>query len=306
MTIDQMNYVLEVERTRSINKAANNLFISQSALSLAIQNLEKELGQQIFVRTNRGVIPTSYGKSLIRYITPIQMQLHQVDTIFSKNKADNMMSFTLANDGFQVASDAFLDLFLKYESVGVYMKQLDSYDDEAKSLVSNGQADVGFMRLWSCYKKIEKQQLNAMGLIYQQVCNVGLAVVVGPHNPLYYKEIKYVSPDMLKDFPIIQYGFMNAGPYNDIIDRVGLAHSDTKVVSSSRAVVSELIAKTDAYYLTADTFIYYEDEEYATNKRNFPLQDTDIRAELGWISQRGNSLNPLALEYIKLLEQRFI
>ena len=58
MTLDQINYVLEIERTGSINKAATNLFISQSALSLAIQNLERELGQPIFVRSSRGVFPT--------------------------------------------------------------------------------------------------------------------------------------------------------------------------------------------------------------------------------------------------------
>ena len=81
MTLDQINYVLEIERTGSINKAAANLFITQSAQSLAIPNLERELGQPIFVRSSRGVFPTPYGKSFIRYITPIWVQLHQVDAL---------------------------------------------------------------------------------------------------------------------------------------------------------------------------------------------------------------------------------
>ena len=43
VTLEQLNYVIEVSKTGSMNKAANNLFISQSTLSVSIQNLEKEL-----------------------------------------------------------------------------------------------------------------------------------------------------------------------------------------------------------------------------------------------------------------------
>ena len=46
MTFEQLNYVIEVSKTGSINKAAVNLFVSQSSLSQAIQNLEKELGYE--------------------------------------------------------------------------------------------------------------------------------------------------------------------------------------------------------------------------------------------------------------------
>ena len=51
MTIAQLKYILEIAKTSSINKAAQNLFIPHSALSNAIQNLERELGNEIFIRT---------------------------------------------------------------------------------------------------------------------------------------------------------------------------------------------------------------------------------------------------------------
>ena len=44
MTLLQMRYILEVERCGSMNRAAQDLFISQSALSTAILEVEKELG----------------------------------------------------------------------------------------------------------------------------------------------------------------------------------------------------------------------------------------------------------------------
>jgi len=49
-----------------MNKAAQNLFISQPNLSSSIANLEKELGIYIFNRTSRGVQVTQDGKVLIK------------------------------------------------------------------------------------------------------------------------------------------------------------------------------------------------------------------------------------------------
>lgn len=303
MTLDQIYYVLEIGKTCSFSKAANNLFISQSALSLAIQSIERELGRPLFSRTNRGVFPTPYGKAFIRYLTPIQIQLRQIDALFLKGKKINMLTFVLANDGFQVASETFIELFQKYQSAGVYMKQLDCYSNEAKSLVSSGQSDLGFIRLWSCYKKIEQSQLNAMNLMYQQVCTTSVAVGVGPGNPLYDRECDCVTPNMLNGFPLVQHEYMDGGPYEDIISQIGLPQPRSRVVTSSRAVMMEITKATDAYFVTADTQKLYRSGLQA---KLIPIADCGVEAELGWIMRRGEVLNPLAMEYTKLLEQRFI
>lgn len=44
MTFNQLKYVVAVAKTGSINKAAADLFISQSVVSTAIAGLEKEIG----------------------------------------------------------------------------------------------------------------------------------------------------------------------------------------------------------------------------------------------------------------------
>ena len=49
MTFSQLNYVMEVSRCGSINKAASKLFVSQSNLSNSIHELEKELDIKIFL-----------------------------------------------------------------------------------------------------------------------------------------------------------------------------------------------------------------------------------------------------------------
>lgn len=109
---------------------------------------------------------------------------------------------------------------------------------------------------------------------------------------------------MLDGYPLIQHDYMDGGPYGDILDRLEISHPSSRVVTSSRAVVNEIVASTDAYYVTADMSPFYDTGSFFG--RLIPLGGTDVQAELGWIAQRGVALNPIALEYTRLLEQRFI
>ena len=53
MTLQQINYVLKVASVGSMNKAAEELYISQPTLTSAIRDVEKEIGIVIFSRNNR-------------------------------------------------------------------------------------------------------------------------------------------------------------------------------------------------------------------------------------------------------------
>lgn len=57
-----------VANNGNITKAANELNISQPAISKSIKNLEDGLGGKLFVRTKRGVILTTEGKEFYNYI----------------------------------------------------------------------------------------------------------------------------------------------------------------------------------------------------------------------------------------------
>lgn len=55
MTLQQLHYAITISEIGSMNKAAENLYISQPSLTSAIKDLEKEIGIQIFHRSGRGV-----------------------------------------------------------------------------------------------------------------------------------------------------------------------------------------------------------------------------------------------------------
>ena len=55
MINDVYNLFLKVVETGSISKAANELFISQPALSQQLKKLEKEFNAKLFTRSNKGI-----------------------------------------------------------------------------------------------------------------------------------------------------------------------------------------------------------------------------------------------------------
>ena len=49
MTLTELRYIVAVAQERNFRRAAETVFVSQPALSLAIQKLEDELGRGLFV-----------------------------------------------------------------------------------------------------------------------------------------------------------------------------------------------------------------------------------------------------------------
>ncbi len=62
MDIRQIEYIIAIEQEQSISKAAEKLFLTQSALNQQLLKLEKELGTPLFERRKHTMIPTYAGR----------------------------------------------------------------------------------------------------------------------------------------------------------------------------------------------------------------------------------------------------
>jgi len=64
-TVKQLRYLAELEKHAHFGKAAEACFVSQSAFSVAIRELESTLGTQLFDRTNKRVTITAMGQEIV-------------------------------------------------------------------------------------------------------------------------------------------------------------------------------------------------------------------------------------------------
>ena len=108
MTITQIIYALETARRRNISKAADTLFVSQSALSQQLQKLEKELGYRLFERTAHGLQITDDGavfceeaENLISHWEQFQKAVRQDASLKKRHLRISMGSRVYSNGLFQ-------------------------------------------------------------------------------------------------------------------------------------------------------------------------------------------------------------
>lgn len=89
MTLKQLEYIVEISRSGSINKAAQNLYVAQPSLSAAIKQLEQELHFSIFRRKSSGIELTSEGKILLasaKLIVDEAERIHRIPELFDSQK----------------------------------------------------------------------------------------------------------------------------------------------------------------------------------------------------------------------------
>lgn len=87
----QLECFVTVVESGSINRAAEQLYVTQPTLSRTLKSLEAEIGKDLFIRKNHGVVPTREGKLLYRYAKTILSELKVVEKLKQMN-ADEIYS----------------------------------------------------------------------------------------------------------------------------------------------------------------------------------------------------------------------
>ena len=97
MTIQQLEGFSAVARHRSFTKAAEELYISQPALTKQMKELERELGCVLFVRTTRTVQLTESGKLCLKYARDV---LNDMAELKAAVQEDTRRRFTSLRVGY--------------------------------------------------------------------------------------------------------------------------------------------------------------------------------------------------------------
>ena len=88
MTLQQLKYIVAIDRYRSFAKAADALGISQPTLSAMLVKLEEELDVRIFERSNKRVTPTIAGEKIIRQAERAIAEAERINELVSEDKGD--------------------------------------------------------------------------------------------------------------------------------------------------------------------------------------------------------------------------
>lgn len=84
MTLQQLEYILAVDKHRHFAKAAEHCGVTQPTLSAMVQKLEDELGVKLFDRQVQPVCPTKIGEKIINQARHVQIEVSRVKDIVSE------------------------------------------------------------------------------------------------------------------------------------------------------------------------------------------------------------------------------
>lgn len=96
MTLQQLRYIVAIDRFRNFARAAETCDISQPTLSAMLIKLEEELDVRIFERTNKSVKPTTEGAKIILQAQKALMEAGRITEIVNEGKGAISGSLTLS------------------------------------------------------------------------------------------------------------------------------------------------------------------------------------------------------------------
>lgn len=176
MTLQQMEYIVAVDKYRHFAKAAESCGISQSTLSSLVQKLEIELDVTIFDRNSHPVKPTAIGEEIISRAKLLLFNAAQVKELVATRKGESVGKVSLGITS--TVAPYLLPKMLKYLSVNHPDIELHVEEARVSTLVSQlerGELDIALLAT----------PLNNDDLLEIPVYQERLMAYVSPDEPIY-------------------------------------------------------------------------------------------------------------------------
>lgn len=204
MNLMHLKYLLEVQKTGSITKAAAGLYMGQPNLSKAIKELENELGAPIFKRISKGVEPTDKGKE---YLECAKAILQQVEKMEALTKPDNEDLFSMSIRAprasyITYAFANFAERVVKNQNVEINFKETNSI--ETINSIAEGESKIGIIRYELAYEDFFLSLLDDKDIAYKDIWEFEYKVLMSKNNPFATKN--YITMTDLEDKVEIVHG----------------------------------------------------------------------------------------------------
>lgn len=146
MTLQQLEYVLTVDRFRHFAKAAEYCCVTQPTLSAMIQKLEDELGVKIFDRSRQPIVPTHIGKLVIDRARVVLEQAGRIKEVIEEERKSVNGVFRLGilpTIAPYLLPRFFPQMMRKYPQLDIRVVEMKTSDVQRD--LNNGRIDAGIV-----------------------------------------------------------------------------------------------------------------------------------------------------------------
>ncbi len=292
--IEQYRIFNVVANSQSFSKAAESLFMTQSAVSQAIKQLESSINMTLFKRTSKGIELTEAGNILYKY-TSSAMELLETGLL-------RLEALKTLDDGeLKIgASDTIsshfllprLEMFHKlYPNIKI--KIINRVTSETIDLLKSGKIDIAFGNL-----PIKDESLEIVE------CMTVHDTFVAGNDYLEYKEKVFTRKDISKLPLILLESKSNSRKY---VDKIFLK-SGQVLTASVELGAHELLLQLAKINLGVSCVVREFSEEYLKNSSVFELKQKNPIPEraIGYCYSKNLHLTPSMKEFITFLNTNFV
>lgn len=144
ITLRQIEIFIQVVELQNLTKVANDLGLSQSAVSMSIKELETIIGRKLFDRINKKLILNEIGRSFHTAMLPMYKKLDDIENEFknSEDKGSVRVGASTTIIDYLIPS-IVCDYMSRYPNVQIGLKEGNTKD--IVTLVKEGKLDMGFV-----------------------------------------------------------------------------------------------------------------------------------------------------------------
>ena len=297
MTLQQLIYVIEIDKYGSFNAAANNLFISQPTISVAIKELEDEIGYKIFLRTNKGTELTSNGIEFIHYAKNVLIEYEKLCDTFTQKKVTNKLKFRVSSQHYAFLSEAFVKFLeqYNYDSYNFVIKETKSL--EAIEDVFQRKSDFAIILINDYNRTVLEDVFLKKGIDFHILANPKPHVTFRKNHPL--ANFKTITLEQLIDYPAII--FEQDG--NDLLSEELIIQKQLpKVVFvNDRASLINIVINSDAYNIGTGYISKEMLDSGMVVKPMYLLHDST--QEIGWIHLKKYKPSIVTYQFIDIIKE---
>lgn len=300
MNLQQLRYVIAIAESGSMNSVARSHFISQSSLSVAVKDLEAELGIKIFNRSSRGITLTATGVEFMGYARQVIEQADLLSERFMPGGHVTEQRLSISSQHYAFAVRAFIEFVRAHEADALTYTLRETRTAAILDDVATFRADIGILYLSSYNEVALRRRMEELTLSFTSLFRAAPHVFVRQGHPL----AQLGRPVRIQDLAAWpRYTFeqgSGASLYYSEEPLSSLPHA-RRITVSDRGTMTSLLARYDGFLVSTGVM----SDEMFEGIVSLPLE-TDEIMNVGYITHAQRKLGDAAKAYIALLEDQIV
>jgi DNA-binding transcriptional LysR family regulator len=294
MTLQQLKYILAISETGSMNKASEQLYVSQPSLTSSVQELEKEIGIKIFHRSGRGVTLTNDGAEFIQYARQV---VGQFDILAEKyiSKGNVKKKFGVSTQHYSFAVKAFVEMVKRFDTSEYEFAVRETKTAEIISDVATLRSEIGIIYLNDFNRKSMTKLLSSNGLEFHTLTRCSPFVYLWKGHPLAGE--KSITFEQLADYPCLSFEQGDNSSFYLAEEILSTNEYQRIIKANDRATMLNLMIGLDGYTLCSGIIC---EELNGSDYIAVPFDNgsADEVMEIGYITLKNVILSEMAEIYI--------